>query len=107
LVFIKLGLKVPLEDVESEETRVNLSQWKRVVIFYTLRLLLAPLVETILLLDRLLFLQELGKNRVCAFTLDFTINTKFNFLISCFPHWDLVQPLFYNKVVCVVHRLFA
>ena len=41
---------------------MNLLQWKRVVIFYTLRLLLAPLVETILLLDRLLFLKELGKN---------------------------------------------
>ena len=41
---------------------MNLLQWKRVVIFYTLRLLLAPLVETILLLDRLLYLKELGKN---------------------------------------------
>lgn len=70
MAFIKLGLKVPLEDLESEETLVNLSQWKRVVIFYTLRLLLAPLVETILLLDRLLYLQELGKTRLCAFTSD-------------------------------------
>lgn len=60
LVFRKLGLEVPLEDVESEEVQMNLLQWKRVVIFYTLRLLLAPLVETILLLDRLLYLKELG-----------------------------------------------
>jgi hypothetical protein len=93
LAFIKLGLKVPAEDVESEETRVNLSQWKRVVIFYTLRLLLAPLVETVLLLDRLLYLQELGKNRLCAFTLDFTINTKLNVLSFSFAHWALVQSL--------------
>jgi hypothetical protein len=64
LVFRKLGLEVPLEDVESEEMQMNLLQWKRVVIFYTLRLLLAPLVETILLLDRLLYLKELGKNRL-------------------------------------------
>jgi len=42
--------------------QMNLLQWKRVVIFYTLRLLLAPLVETILLLDRLIYLKELGKN---------------------------------------------
>jgi hypothetical protein len=55
-------LEVPHEDLESEETQMNLLQWKRVVIFYTLRLLLAPLVETILLLDRLLYLKELGKN---------------------------------------------
>jgi hypothetical protein len=50
LAFLKLGLKVPLEDVDSEKTGANLSQWKQVVIFYTLRLLLAPLVETVLLL---------------------------------------------------------
>jgi hypothetical protein len=64
LAFIKLGLEVPQEDLKSEETQLNLLQWKRVVIFYTLRLLLAPLVETILLLDRLLYLQELGKNKL-------------------------------------------
>lgn len=62
MAFQKLGLEVPHEDLESEEMQMNLLQWKRVVIFYTLRLLLAPLVETILLLDRLLFLKELGKN---------------------------------------------
>lgn len=62
MAFQKLGLEVPHEDLESEEMQTNLLQWKRVVIFYTLRLLLAPLVETILLLDRLLYLKELGKN---------------------------------------------
>jgi hypothetical protein len=61
LAFQKLGLKVPHEDLESDEMQMNLLQWKRVVIFYTLRLMLAPLVETILLLDRLLYLKELGK----------------------------------------------
>lgn len=60
LALQKLGLEVPHEDLESEEIQMNLLQWKRVVIFYTLRLLLAPLVETILLLDRLLYLKELG-----------------------------------------------
>ncbi|XP_021920504.1 protein RRNAD1-like isoform X2 [Zootermopsis nevadensis] len=60
LAFINLGLEVPVEDLESEETQLDLSQWKRVVIFYTLRLILAPVVETVLLLDRLLYLQELG-----------------------------------------------
>jgi len=62
LAFQKLGLEVRREDLESEEMQMNLLQWKRVVIFYTLRLLLAPLVETILLLDRLLYLKELGKS---------------------------------------------
>jgi hypothetical protein len=63
---MNLGLEVPLGDLESEETQLDLLQWKRVVIFYTLRLLLAPLVETILLFDRLLYLQEHGKNRLCS-----------------------------------------
>jgi hypothetical protein len=65
LAFRKLELEVPLEDLECEEMQMNLLQWKRVVIFYTLRLLLAPLVETVLLLDRLLYLKELGKSRLC------------------------------------------
>ncbi|XP_047116896.1 methyltransferase-like protein 25B isoform X1 [Schistocerca piceifrons] len=55
----RLGVKIPSEDFFSEETCLSLSEWKKVVTFYTLRLMLAPLVETIILLDRLLFLQEL------------------------------------------------
>jgi hypothetical protein len=66
LAFVNLGLAVPLEEIESEETQLDLLQWKRVVVFYTLRLLLAPLVETILLLDRVLYLKELGKNGLCS-----------------------------------------
>lgn len=40
----------------AEEVR----EWRRVVVVYTLRLALAPLVETVLLLDRLLFVLEHG-----------------------------------------------
>jgi hypothetical protein len=34
--------------------------WRDVVVFYTLRLSLAPLVETAVLLDRMLYLYEQG-----------------------------------------------
>ena len=37
-----------------------LSQWRRVVAYYVLRQLVAPLWEELLLLDRLLFLRERG-----------------------------------------------
>ncbi|XP_068212671.1 uncharacterized protein [Palaemon carinicauda] len=46
------------DDVNSERTRANLSRWMQVVVYYSLRLLLAPVVESIILLDRLLFLYE-------------------------------------------------
>lgn len=38
----------------------KLAKWKHVVIFYTLRLMLAPLVESVILLDRMLSLLERG-----------------------------------------------
>ena len=37
-----------------------IDNWRRVVVYYVLRLLLAPLWEALILLDRLLFLRELG-----------------------------------------------
>lgn len=40
------------------------AQQRRVVVFFSLALLLAPLVETLILLDRMIYLQEQGKLRV-------------------------------------------
>lgn len=40
-----------------------MAQEHRVVAFFSLALLLAPLVETLILLDRLLFLQEQGESQ--------------------------------------------
>ncbi|GAB0090253.1 protein RRNAD1 [Sergentomyia squamirostris] len=50
-----LGITLP-EDL-GEELELT-KEWKKVAIFYTLRLMLAPLIESVLLYDRLLFLQE-------------------------------------------------
>ena len=38
-----------------------LGRWKDVIMFYCLRLLLGPVIETLLLLDRLLYLRERGR----------------------------------------------
>ncbi|XP_046583970.1 probable methyltransferase-like protein 25 [Haliotis rubra] len=56
----KLGFTsdIPPEVLSVAESYLPL--WKDVVVFYTLRLCLAPVVETLLLLDRMLYLLEHG-----------------------------------------------
>ncbi|KAH8254574.1 hypothetical protein KR032_011021 [Drosophila birchii] len=44
--------------LSNEQTATDLSNWQRIVSFYTLRLMMAPLVESIILNDRCLFLME-------------------------------------------------
>lgn len=55
-----LGLDIPEEDLNAKETRTRLCEWKRVVIFYLLRLALSPFIESVLLYDRQLLLMENG-----------------------------------------------
>ena len=56
-----LGIELPPDDGGLEELRSKEGQyWWRVVAFYTLRLLFAPLIETVLLLDRCIYLTEQG-----------------------------------------------
>lgn len=52
----------PFSDEELDNVEVNeeLGQWWKVVIFYSLRLAFAPVIETVILLDRCLFLLENG-----------------------------------------------
>ncbi|XP_011494298.1 PREDICTED: protein RRNAD1-like [Ceratosolen solmsi marchali] len=45
-------------DFERTDVKNYLQQWKRVLLFGSLRLLLAPLVETLVLFDRFLYLSE-------------------------------------------------
>ena len=64
--YANLGLKkLGLRDCEIPETVMEraeylLERWKQVVAFYTLRLSLSPVVETLILLDRQLYLYEQG-----------------------------------------------
>ncbi|XP_046387278.1 methyltransferase-like protein 25B [Ischnura elegans] len=59
-VLSAANLIPPEEDILSEETNECLRCWKQVVCFYSLRLMFAPLVETLILLDRCLFLSLKG-----------------------------------------------
>lgn len=56
------GIEIPDIDIDSADTMENLANWKLVVVFYTLRLMFAPIVESVILYDRMLCLLECGKN---------------------------------------------
>lgn len=56
------GVTIPEHEINSPTTILNLNRWKLVVIFYTLRLMLAPIVESVILYDRLLCLLERGNH---------------------------------------------
>ena len=60
-----LGLWTSEELKEDERIAKMEIQWWRVVAFYTLRLLFGPLLETVLLLDRGLYLLEQGRDSLC------------------------------------------
>ncbi|XP_073847672.1 methyltransferase-like protein 25B [Musca autumnalis] len=49
---------IPLSDLNTPTTQNDLRNWKNIVIFYTLRLFFAPLIESVILYDRMLFLME-------------------------------------------------
>ncbi|EEC10958.1 hypothetical protein IscW_ISCW019274 [Ixodes scapularis] len=57
----KFPLPIPEEDLNAPELESLLKEWKRVVLFYSLRLLLAPVVESLVLTDRALYLSEHGE----------------------------------------------
>lgn len=45
-------------DFQNSQIKSYLNQWRQIVIFGGLRMMLAPLVETVVLLDRFLYLSE-------------------------------------------------
>ena len=55
-----LNILIPDEELDSPFVRKCLEHQKKVVIFYSLRLLIGPLVETLILLDFINYLKEKG-----------------------------------------------
>ena len=58
----RLGLTNDIPDNLWDKAESYLPLWKAAAAFYTLRLSLAPVVETLILLDRVMYLQEFGKS---------------------------------------------
>lgn len=59
-----LNLEWVDEEFECESVISKLKEWWKVVLFYSFRLSFAPLIETVILLDRLVFLHEQGLKKV-------------------------------------------
>ena len=57
--YKKLNLgDVPIRQLQSDEVERMLNDWKNVLIFFTLALMIAPVIESVILLDRVIFLLE-------------------------------------------------
>ena len=73
-------------DFENETVRIRIEQhleeWWHVVIYYSLRLLFAPLIETAILLDRSLFLLERGHNSSLIPIFEPTLSPRNHVLLS-------------------------
>ncbi|XP_076465559.1 uncharacterized protein LOC143297222 [Babylonia areolata] len=86
----RLGIsvsEVPHDVMATAESMTT--HWRRVVAFYTLRLSLAPLVETALLLDRMLFMYEQGISSVAVPVFDSTLSPRNFALLACKPQTTL------------------
>ena len=57
----RLGLEPRLTPAQMCVARGRLDRWREVVAFYVLRLSLAPLLESLILLDRVMYLAENGE----------------------------------------------
>ncbi|CAG0891496.1 unnamed protein product [Darwinula stevensoni] len=57
----KLKFVLPEEELVGIKVEEDLCRWKDVTAFYCLRLLLAPVAESVILLDRLFYLHENGR----------------------------------------------
>ncbi|KAF5304507.1 hypothetical protein FQR65_LT07934 [Abscondita terminalis] len=55
-----LNIHFDESELKSQEIELDLSKWKDVVVFYSLRLMIAPLVENIITLDRMLYTSRSG-----------------------------------------------
>ncbi|XP_048584267.1 methyltransferase-like protein 25B isoform X2 [Nematostella vectensis] len=58
----KIGIDVKSVNIESLEFFSLETRWREVMAFYCLRLLFAPVIESLILLDRLVYLHERGIN---------------------------------------------
>ncbi|XP_064620857.1 methyltransferase-like protein 25B isoform X2 [Lineus longissimus] len=60
LALEKLGLEHTMTQAQLDRAAGRVASWKDVVIMYVLRLMLAPVVESLILLDRMIYLSEQG-----------------------------------------------
>lgn len=64
-------VKIQEDDFSDPEITKDLAKWKKLVVFGTLRLFFAPLLETILLYDRMLWILETDDQSGCELRVTF------------------------------------
>ena len=62
-----MNVTLDLSELSSQQVQLCLEQWRRVVIFYSLRLMIAPVIESYVQMDRLLYLAEQGNRQMEMF----------------------------------------
>ena len=77
-----LNISIPAEELDSPFVNKCLEHQKKVVIFYSLRLLMSPLVETLILLDFINYLKEKGIRTALLPVFDPIISPRNNVLIA-------------------------
>ncbi|XP_014204204.1 protein RRNAD1-like [Copidosoma floridanum] len=80
-------------DVESDVVKSFLEQWKRVLIFASLRLFIAPLVESLVLFDRFLYLSELNLSPSLKAEFDSRVSPRNILLVSTKKKTDTLSKL--------------
>ncbi|KAJ0182288.1 hypothetical protein K1T71_001657 [Dendrolimus kikuchii] len=82
LALERLNIPLPTSTEIWLRAEEDLQQWRQIVIVYTLRLTLAPLVETVILLDRMLYLIENGASCEIKPVFDPTISPRNHVIIA-------------------------
>lgn len=72
---------LPEHELNSAVTQNDILNWRNIVIFYTLRLFFAPLIESVILYDRVLYLLENGMHAIHTYIGKFT--KKLYFCSAC------------------------
>ncbi|GFQ91375.1 protein RRNAD1 [Trichonephila clavata] len=79
-------VRIPQDLLFSPETAECLMKWKDVLIFYSLRLMAAPVVESLILLDRLIYLYEQGHPGCIVPIFDASLSPRNHLIISARNH---------------------
>lgn len=76
------GMDIPEEEFSSAEVDCFLEDWKKVTVVYSLRLLVAPVLESLILLDRMFYLYENGCQSCLIPIFDPTVSPRNHVLIA-------------------------
>lgn len=102
LGLARVGLPPELP-LDLERVEALLKQQGRVVVYFSLALLLAPVVETLVLLDRIIYLQENGeqKSHQASSSYSYPVLTEASSFCRCgISAGSALRPKLFSKKLC-------